>query len=564
MIKSKLYVITSIGAIVGHHKFKLLKILGVLIIISMASGLAFAQDDVTEGSEPPSITVWSSSFNSPSWEETVDNGDGTYTFSQVVNYQSTPPHYEGPWYNNGWYGFRYSSGFDQDYGWKHTFPDYGLQNLLILEATLTVSAWDVDSEIFHGWDGEYDGVTGDNTWLNPQILQGTNNTWSETIFTVNPNDLLDGELDVWLNIDMHHTVRKWSTTLDYSRLDITYTYTENNSPYQAELEISPVGRTDTSDDLLVTVTGPTPADPDTDSVTYEYRWLVDTGTGFYVDDEFAGRGDHTENLVPETDTQIGDNWKVEVTPVDEHGAKGPANEISFETISVVFNQPPIANLNGPYLGAAGSPIDFDGTGSSDPDGDPLTYNWNFGDDNMGTGETPSHTYTAAGIYDVCLTVGDGNLTSTDCTIAVVYDPDGGFVTGSGWIDSPENAYKPDPLLTGKANFGFVSKYKKEAIVPTGQTEFQLHVADLNFHSDSYELLVVTEGDTAHFKGEGRINGVNDGNGNPYKFMLWAEDDPDTFRIRIWSEDDMGIETDVYDNGFNQAISGGAIVIHTKE
>ena len=36
--------------------------------------------------------------------------------------------------------------------------------------------------------------------------------------------------------------------------------------------------------------------------------------------------------------------------------------------------------------------------------------------------------------------------------------------------------------------------------------------------------------------------------------------PDTFRIRIWTEDD-GVETDVCDNGFDQAIGGG-IVVHT--
>ena len=49
---------------------------------------------------------------------------------------------------------------------------------------------------------------------------------------------------------------------------------------------------------------------------------------------------------------------------------------------------------------------------------------------------------------------------------VVYDPDGGFITGGGWIESPPGAYYDDPLLTGKANFGFVSKYMKKARVPT--------------------------------------------------------------------------------------------------
>ena len=51
----------------------------------------------------------------------------------------------------------------------------------------------------------------------------------------------------------------------------------------------------------------------------------------------------------------------------------------------------------------------------------------------------------------------------------------------------------------------------------------------------------------------------------YKFLIWAgDDDPDTFRIKIWTEDDFGSETVVYDNGSNQEIGSGSIVIHTKK
>jgi len=227
------------------------------------------------------------------------------------------------------------------------------------------------------------------------------------------------------------------------------------------------------------------------------------------------------------------------------------------TITVVSNQPPTADPNGPYL----FPLEagpFDGTGSSDPDGDPLTYAWDFGDGGTGTGATPNHTYAEAGIYDVCLTVNDGTVDSVQvCTMAVIYDPSAGFVTGGGWIDSPEGAHTPDPSLTGKATFGFVAKYKKGRSVPEGNTEFQFHAADLNFHSDSYDWLVVTGSNYARYKGVGTINGEG-----VYKFMLWAgDDDPDTFRIKIWEEDDGEIV--VYDNGMDQAIGGGSIVIHTK-
>jgi hypothetical protein len=71
---------------------------------------------------------------------------------------------------------------------------------------------------------------------------------------------------------------------------------------------------------------------------------------------------------------------------------------------------------------------------------------------------------------------------------------------------------------------------------------------------------VTQNDrNAQFKGSGTVNGV-DG----YKFMLWAGDgELDTFRINIWHEDDSGSEIVIYDNGTDQEIEAGSIIIHTK-
>jgi PKD repeat protein len=230
-----------------------------------------------------------------------------------------------------------------------------------------------------------------------------------------------------------------------------------------------------------------------------------------------------------------------------------------------------ANPGGPYLAAVNTVITFDGSLSSDPENDTLTYAWSFGDGSAtGSGSAPTHSYTAAGVYEVCLIVNDGLLDSEPaCTLAVVYDPSSGFVSGGGWIDSPAGAYKPDQSLAGKATFGFVSKYQKGASIPTGNTAFQFEVGGFEFYSTAYEWLVVnTAGTNAQFKGSGLVNGALDPNGNAYKFMLWATDGttsgvPDTFRIRIWWEDAAG-EHDVYDNGVAQAIGAGSIVVHTKK
>jgi hypothetical protein len=188
-------------------------------------------------------------------------------------------------------------------------------------------------------------------------------------------------------------------------------------------------------------------------------------------------------------------------------------------------------------------------------------------------DTPSETVTASfllaeagiatsGVYNICVRGTDAlnNVGNPECILLVVYDPTGGFVSGEGWIYSPLGAYLSNPTLEGKAKFGFVSKYKKGAIMPGGTTEFSFQAGNFYFYSANYEWLVVNQAGTyAQFKGIGAINGqVN------YKFMLWAGDGlPDTFRIKIWTEDGAGNENVVYDNGFNQPIDGGSIIIHKK-
>ncbi|HWN82487.1 MAG TPA: PKD domain-containing protein, partial [Candidatus Udaeobacter sp.] len=71
------------------------------------------------------------------------------------------------------------------------------------------------------------------------------------------------------------------------------------------------------------------------------------------------------------------------------------------------NLPPVAVAGGPYCGAPLVPVAFDGSGSSDANGDSLNYQWSFGDGASATGATPTHTYASPGSYPVILTVSDG-------------------------------------------------------------------------------------------------------------------------------------------------------------
>ena len=84
---------------------------------------------------------------------------------------------------------------------------------------------------------------------------------------------------------------------------------------------------------------------------------------------------------------------------------------TIRQITWTVNRSPVASASAsPTTGAAPLTVQFDGTGSTDPDGDPLNYSWDLnGDGTFGdsTSATPSFTYTQNGRFDVTLRVSDG-------------------------------------------------------------------------------------------------------------------------------------------------------------
>ncbi|MDF2157820.1 HYR domain-containing protein [Algoriphagus sp. CAU 1675] len=188
-----------------------------------------------------------------------------------------------------------------------------------------------------------------------------------------------------------------------------------------------------------------------------------------------------------------------------------------------------------------------------------------------TDYSASHIYTTPGVYQISLVLTDecGNETVGYTDLAVIFDPNGGFVTGGGWIWSPKGSMPSDYEAEGRANFGFVAKYRKGSNKVDGHTEFQFKNGDLTFNSTSHEdMSLVVAGYKAIYKGIGRVNGI-DG----YSFMVSAIDgakkeieEADKFRIKIW---DIQTSEVIYDNQQGESdnsdakteISGGSIIIH---
>ena len=115
-------------------------------------------------------------------------------------------------------------------------------------------------------------------------------------------------------------------------------------------------------------------------------------------------------------------YTITLTVIDDKGSIGVAKT----QITILHrNEQPVASLESTY-GGKGQTIKvnslafFDGGSSSDPDGDVLTFLWDFGDGNTGEGIRPNHFYESTGNFTVTLTVSDnGNLSSTSQTWVLV-------------------------------------------------------------------------------------------------------------------------------------------------
>ena len=183
------------------------------------------------------------------------------------------------------------------------------------------------------------------------------------------------------------------------------------------------------------------------------------------------------------------------------------------------------------------------------------------DQGAGSGSlTGSHHYVEPGFYSISITVtdDDGASDSVDLGEVFVFDPDT-FVTGGGWIISPEGAWTDMPTHTGKLTFGFVVRYDRTGSV-RGNLQVQLHKG-INLHAKAFDYLLINDG-IAVFEGSGSVNGV-DG----FDFHVVAADErhaagaEDRFWIRISRNGSIVYNDGSYPTGL--AVRGKGIQIHTK-
>jgi hypothetical protein len=148
--------------------------------------------------------------------------------------------------------------------------------------------------------------------------------------------------------------------------------------------------------LQLTATG-TYSDGSTEDVTEQAQWTLADEAAVTVSNAPGTRGLLTSVELGETTVRA-----------SLGAALSPAVAI---TVLPPPNQAPVPALTCPGVGRQDEPLSFSAEGSVDPDGEVVSYGWNFGDapgDQIVPEPMVQHTYSGSGVFTVTLTVTDDN------------------------------------------------------------------------------------------------------------------------------------------------------------
>lgn len=132
------------------------------------------------------------------------------------------------------------------------------------------------------------------------------------------------------------------------------------------------------------------------------------------------------------------------------------------------NQPPIAKMSivGKTLSdikverrltvSTNETVCFSAAGSTDPDNDPLTYAWDFGDGSpINTELAPCHTFVTAGAYTVLLKVDDGKGPDIDAPLLTGKTP-ATYTLPAGWTLVRTQDFESGSVPTGEGINGSIT------------------------------------------------------------------------------------------------------------
>jgi len=175
------------------------------------------------------------------------------------------------------------------------------------------------------------------------------------------------------------------------------------------------------------------SDADGDALTYSWSLSVPMGSGVTLSDPTA--------VIQTFVADVDGDYVAQLIVNDGVDDSTPDSVVIVAALPAA-NQPPVANAGPDQLVVVGATVTLDGSGSSDPDADLLTYSWSVTSVPAGSGAMlsdataidPSLVADVAGDYVLQLMVNDGEFDSAPDTVMVtvvvaappVADPSGPY------------------------------------------------------------------------------------------------------------------------------------------
>src|SRR6266545_2927418 len=166
----------------------------------------------------------------------------------------------------------------------------------------------------------------------------------------------------------------------------------------------------------ITLDGTASHDPNNTPVTYSWRIVTQPAGSNPV---FT----NATTAMPTFTADITGLYTVALT-VSDGSLTSPPDQM--EITVATGNLPPVANAGPDQTVTVGQVVTLSGAGSTDPNGDPLTYSWCLRGRPQGSTATlsganttqPTFTPDVAGSYVLCLTVNDGQVGSASDSVVV--------------------------------------------------------------------------------------------------------------------------------------------------
>lgn len=236
---------------------------------------------------------------------------------------------------------------------------------------------------------------------NPEVRELTCTTDpAGTVVTIDQNNDIDSTSSIGSASDFGITVVYYGT--EYTLSD-TLTYTTANAPVITELSAAITANKTTGTAPLTVGFDASASSGDASA----YHWSFgdgDTATASNINHTFSQPGTYTTKLTIADSQGNTSNDTVTITVAEGTTAnKAPTAAISSSAVT----------------GEAPAAINFNASGSTDPDGTISSYAWNFGDGSSATGKYASHTFASAGTFAVSLVVTDNQGTTNATNIPII-------------------------------------------------------------------------------------------------------------------------------------------------